>query len=83
MLQKLPTADLTCVVRFICYHERYFQVFKSSSKKRDLSDTSKTGEDPKKKREASCAKFVAESDDFNEGIDSPGCRVILFNCKEH
>ena len=48
MLQKLPTADLTCVASFICYHERYFQVFKSSSKKRDLSDTSKTGEDQRK-----------------------------------
>ena len=44
-----------------------FKFFKGSSKKRDLSDTWKTGEDPKKMRETSGAKFVAENDDFNEG----------------
>ena len=57
-----------------------FKFFRGSSKKRDLSDTSKTVEDPKKMREARCASFVAESDDFNEGINSLGCRMILFNC---
>ena len=57
-----------------------FKFFRGSSKKRDLSDTSKTDEDPKKMRKARCASFVVESDDFNEGIDSLGCRVILFNC---
>ena len=30
--------------------------------------------------EARCTSFVAESDDFDEGIDLLGCRVILFNC---
>ena len=54
--------------------------FPSSSKKRDLSDTSKTDEDPKKIREASSASFADEGDVFNEGIDSLGCREILFNC---
>ena len=54
--------------------------FRSSSKKRDLSDTSKTDEDSKKIREASSASFVDEGDVFNEGIDSSGCRDILFNC---
>ena len=54
--------------------------FRSSSKKRDLSDTSKTDEDPKKIREASSERFADESDIFNEGIDSWTCREILFNC---
>ena len=54
--------------------------FRSSTKKRDLSDTSKTDEDPKKIREASSASFADEGDVFNEGIDSSGCREILFNC---
>ena len=54
--------------------------FRSSSKKRDLSDTSKTDEDPKKIQEASSASFADESDVFNEGIGSSGCREILFNC---
>ena len=49
-------------------------------KKRDLSDTSKTDEDPKKIREASSASFADEGDVFNEGIHSSGCREILFNC---
>ena len=53
--------------------------FRSFPKKRDLSDTSKTDEDPKKVREASSASFADEGDVFNEGIDSSGCREILFN----
>ena len=53
--------------------------FQSSSKKRDLSDTSKTDEDPKKIREASSERFADEGDVFNEGIDSWTCREILFN----
>ena len=53
--------------------------FRSSSKKRDLSDTSKTDEDPKKIREASSERFADEGDVFNEGIDSWTCREILFN----
>ena len=54
--------------------------FRSSSKKRDLSYTSKTDEDPKKIREASSERFADEGDVFNEGIDSWTCREILFNC---
>ena len=54
--------------------------FRSSSKKRDLSDTSKTDEDPKKIREASSERFADEGNVFNEGIDSWTCREILFNC---
>ena len=54
--------------------------FQSSSKKRDLSDTSKTDEDPKKIREASSASFADEGDVFNEGTDSSACREILLNC---
>ena len=60
--------------------EDIIKFFWSSSKKRDLSDTSKTDEDSKKIREASSASFVDEGDVFNEGIDSSGCRDILFNC---
>ena len=56
------------------------QSFRSSSKKRDVSDTSKTDEDPKKIREASCASFADEGDVFNEGIDSSSWGEILFNC---
>ena len=52
--------------------------FRSSSEKKDLSDTSKRDEDPNKIREASSANFADESDVFNEGIDSSGCREILF-----
>ena len=54
--------------------------FRSSTKKRDLSDTSKTDEDPKKIREASSASFADEGDVFNKGIDLSDCREILFNC---
>ena len=56
------------------------QSFRSSSKKRDVSDTSKTDEDPKKIREASCTSFADEGDVFNEGVDSSGWGEILFNC---
>ena len=54
--------------------------FRSSSKKRDLSDTLKTDGDPKKIREASSASLADEGDVFNEVIDSSGCREILLNC---
>ena len=56
------------------------KVFRSCSKKRDLGDTSKTDEDPKKIREADSARFADEGDVFNEGIDSSSCREFLFNC---
>ena len=54
--------------------------FRSSSKKINLSDTSKTDEDPKKIWEASSASFADEDVVFNEGIDLSGCREILLNC---
>ena len=54
--------------------------FQSSSNKRNLSDTSKTDEDPKKIREARSVSFADEGDVFNEGTDSSACREILLNC---
>ena len=51
--------------------------FRNSSRKRDLSDISKTDKDPKKIRDASSASFADEGNVFNEGIDSLGCREIL------
>ena len=54
--------------------------FRSSSKKRDLSDTSKTDEDLKQIPKASSASFGDGGNVFNEGMDSSGCREILFNC---
>ena len=68
------------LLELIIIMEDNTKFFRSSSKKRDLSDTSKTDEDPKKIREASSASFADEGDVFNEGIDSSGCREILFNC---
>ena len=50
--------------------------FRSSSKKRDLSDTSKTDEDPKKIRESSSPSSADEDYVSNEGIDSSSCREI-------
>ena len=54
--------------------------FRSSSKKRDLSDTSKTDKESKKMQEASSVSSADEGDDFNEGIDFLDRREILFNC---
>ena len=68
------------LLELITIMEGITKFFRSSSKKRDLSNTSKTDEDPKKIREASSASFADERDVFNEGIDSFGCREILFNC---
>ena len=50
--------------------------FRSSSKKRDLSDTSKTDEDPKKIRESNSPSSADEDYVSNEGIDSSSCREI-------
>ena len=44
--------------------EDIIKFFRSSSRKRDVTDTSKTGEDPKKIREASSASFADEADVF-------------------
>ena len=67
------------LLELIIIMEDITKFFRSSSKKRDLSNTSKIDEDPKKIREASSASFAGEGDAFNEGIDSSGCREILFN----
>ena len=50
------------------------------SKKRDLSDDSKTTEEPKKVKESGSASLSDECDVFNDGVESEDCRVILYNC---
>ena len=55
--------------------------FNSSSKKRDLSDQSCNGEEPKKAREGSLNNSsVSLYDPFTEGMKSPECFYILVNC---
>ena len=56
--------------------------FEKSSKKRDLSDQSKTCEDPKKMREESSTGNLTDMADdvFAESLKSPECIKILFNC---
>ena len=56
--------------------------FFSNSKKRDLSDNSKSdgAEDPKKLREECSGSSEADAGDvFAEGINGSSCRDILFN----
>ena len=59
--------------------------FQRGTKKRDLSDKSETGEDPKKVREGSldCSQISQTSDIpddiFTESLNSPDCVAILFN----
>ena len=77
-MQNLSTADLTCIVLCIIMVD-ITNFFKISSNKRDLSDTSKTDQDPKKIGEISSASFADEVHVFNKSIDSSGCREILFN----
>ena len=58
--------------------------FERSSKKRDLSDKSNDGEDPKKQREGSLNDSLNDSSDvFAEGLKSPECVTILFNCLQN
>ena len=56
--------------------------FEKASKKRDLSDQSKTCEDPKKMREESSTGSLTDMADdvFAESLKSPECIEILFNC---
>ena len=60
--------------------------FQRGTKKRDLSDKSETGEDPKKIRESSldCNQIIQTSDIpdyiFDESLNSPDCVAILLNC---
>ena len=56
---------------------KYFE----SPKKRDLSNGSKTSEEPKKLKETTSASSMTEECDvFNDGLDNEDCRGILLNC---
>ena len=57
--------------------------FNSSSKKRDLSDQSCNGEEPKKAREDSLNDSGVSLDVFTEGMKSPECLHILVNCMKN
>ena len=76
-MQNLSTANFTCVFRFLIIMEDITKFFQSYSKKGDLSDTSKTDDNPKKIREASSTSFGDEGDVFNEGVDLLSCGEIL------
>ena len=56
--------------------------FEKASKKRDLSDQSKTCEDPKKMwEESSTGSLIDMADDvFAENLRPPECREFLYNC---
>ena len=55
--------------------------FNSDSKKRDLSsETSTSGDDPKKIRDGSLDYSNNPDDVFTEGLSSPDCANILYNC---
>ena len=55
--------------------------FKKASKKRDLSDQSKTCKDPKKMwEESSTGSLTDTADVFPESLKSPECIEILSNC---
>ena len=62
------------------------KLFQRGIKKRDLSDKSDIGEDPKKVREVSldCSQISQTSDIpddiFTESLNSRDCVAILFNC---
>ena len=56
---------------------KYFE----SSKKRDLSDGSKTSREPKKLKETTSASIMTEeSDVFNDALDNEDYRGILLSC---
>ena len=50
------------------------------SKKRDLSDKSRNGEDSKKHRENSDNSSSLPDDVSSDGFSSPECAKILINC---
>ena len=55
--------------------------FNCGSKKRDLSnETSTIGDDPKKIRDGSLDDSNNPDDVFTEGLSSPDCVKILYNC---
>ena len=58
--------------------------FNSSSKKRDVSDQSCNGEEPKKVREGSLNDSNVSLDDvFTEGLKSTDCLHVLVNCMKN
>ena len=55
--------------------------FNSGSKKRDLSsETSTSGDDPKKIRDDSLDDSNNPDDVFSKGLSSADCVKILYNC---
>ena len=54
--------------------------FDKDSKKRDLSGDSNPEEERKKIRDGSSASNTDNYDVFEEGLESPECKEILFNC---
>ena len=58
--------------------------FNSSSKKRDLSNQSCNGEEPKKAKKGSLNDSSVSLDDvFTKGMKSPECLHILVNCMKN
>ena len=66
------------------YHHRIIivkiWVFFLGSKKRDLSDKSRNGEDSRKHRDNSDNDSSLPHDAFSDGFNSPECAEILINC---
>ena len=54
--------------------------FDKNSKNRDLSGNSNPEEERKKIRDGSSASTTDNCDVFKEGLESPECKEILFNC---
>ena len=54
--------------------------FDKNSKKRDLSGNSNPEEERKKIRDGSSASTADNCGVFEEGLESPECKEILFNC---
>ena len=60
------------------------QYFEKNPKKRDLSDSSKTGDDDSKKPwEGSPGSYTDEADIFEEGFESADCQKVLFKCLQN
>ena len=60
-----------------------YKFFDKSSKKRDLSDKSSNGEDPKKQREGSLDEQKSPDEVFKDSLDFPDCVKNLFNCMQN
>ena len=62
-------------------HYTVSQYFGKNPKKRDLSDSLKTGDDDSKKpREACSGSSTDEADIFEGCVESADCRKVPFNC---